>query len=187
LKFTQTADGLTVDLPGEKLSDLTCSLKITGGNLKPAAAPATAVKNIRADANGVLNFSATDAELHGTRLQLETQGGLPDIGFWNDGEEWISWQAQIPAPGIYKVNATIATPEGNAPFTIEVGGQKINAQAAATGAWDKFQTTPLGEVRIPQSGELTITVRAQNPAAWKAINVNSVQFSPVAAAGVIRN
>jgi len=36
LKFTQTADGLTVELPGEKLSDLTCTLKITGNNLQPA-------------------------------------------------------------------------------------------------------------------------------------------------------
>jgi alpha-L-fucosidase len=36
LKFTQTADALTVELPAHKISDLTCSLKITGGNLKPA-------------------------------------------------------------------------------------------------------------------------------------------------------
>ena len=36
LKFTQTTDGLTVELPSRKISDLTCSLKITGSNLKPA-------------------------------------------------------------------------------------------------------------------------------------------------------
>jgi alpha-L-fucosidase len=36
LKFDQTADGLAVELPGEKLSDLTCALRITGSNLKPA-------------------------------------------------------------------------------------------------------------------------------------------------------
>jgi alpha-L-fucosidase len=35
LKFTQTPDGLTVQLPGKKLSDLTCSLKISGSNLQP--------------------------------------------------------------------------------------------------------------------------------------------------------
>jgi hypothetical protein len=35
LKFTQTADGLVVELPDKQLSDLTCSLKITGSNLKP--------------------------------------------------------------------------------------------------------------------------------------------------------
>jgi len=35
LRSTQTAEGLTVELPDKKLSDLTCSLKITGKNLKP--------------------------------------------------------------------------------------------------------------------------------------------------------
>ena len=39
LKFTQTTEGLTVELPEEKLSDLTCALRITGSNLKPATAP----------------------------------------------------------------------------------------------------------------------------------------------------
>ena len=37
LNFTQTAGGLIVELPAQKLSDLTCSLKITGSNLKPAS------------------------------------------------------------------------------------------------------------------------------------------------------
>jgi len=43
LKFEQTADGLLVNLPDKKLSDLTCSLRISGSNLKPASAPAGAV------------------------------------------------------------------------------------------------------------------------------------------------
>jgi alpha-L-fucosidase len=38
LKFEQTADRLVVELTGSKLSDLTCSLRITGNNLKPAPA-----------------------------------------------------------------------------------------------------------------------------------------------------
>jgi alpha-L-fucosidase len=45
LKFDQTADGLVLEIPGPKLSDLSCALRITGTNLKPAllspaAAPA---------------------------------------------------------------------------------------------------------------------------------------------------
>ncbi len=35
LKFTQTPEGLTVELPDKKVSDLTCSLRIIGSNLKP--------------------------------------------------------------------------------------------------------------------------------------------------------
>jgi alpha-L-fucosidase len=36
LKFTQSSEGLMVELPDKKISDLTCSLKITGSYLKPA-------------------------------------------------------------------------------------------------------------------------------------------------------
>lgn len=39
VKFTQGTNGLTVELPDKKISNLTCSLKITGKNLKPAALP----------------------------------------------------------------------------------------------------------------------------------------------------
>jgi len=39
LKFTQTADGLTVELPDKTRTDLTCSLRITGSDLKPAPLP----------------------------------------------------------------------------------------------------------------------------------------------------
>ena len=51
LKFMQTAEGLTVELPAQKLSDLTCSLKITGSNLKPVTPPVTAPV-VQADSNG---------------------------------------------------------------------------------------------------------------------------------------
>jgi len=37
LQFTQTAEGLSVELPDKKISDLTCALRITGSNLKPVA------------------------------------------------------------------------------------------------------------------------------------------------------
>jgi alpha-L-fucosidase len=42
LKFSQTEEGLVVELPAQKISDLACSLKITGRQLQPAAPPAAA-------------------------------------------------------------------------------------------------------------------------------------------------
>ena len=42
LRFIQTAEGLMVELPDKKISDisgLTCALRITGSNLKPAQQP----------------------------------------------------------------------------------------------------------------------------------------------------
>jgi alpha-L-fucosidase len=178
LKFTQTADGLTVELPGEKLTDLTCSLKITGGNLQPVT-PVLSATVIHSDATGKLTFSAPDAELHGSQLQLETQGGLPDIGFWNDGGESVSWTATVSKTGNFEVSAVVATLNADAGFTVEAGGEAVSARAPATGGWDKFQTVDLGQIEIRLPGELAVKVRATDPAAWKAINLNSVQLTPL--------
>jgi alpha-L-fucosidase len=42
LKFTQTATGLTVELPMQKVSDIACTLKVFGSNLQPAKSLASA-------------------------------------------------------------------------------------------------------------------------------------------------
>ena len=178
LKFTQTAEGLIVELPAQKISDLTCSLKITGSHLQPVAPPATA-NVIAPDAHGSLTLSATDAELHGSQLKLEEQGGLPDIGFWDNGAEWVSWMAQIAKPGAYNISATTATVFSDAAFVLEIGGQKVNASIPRTEGWDKFVPAELGSVEIRQPGPLAVSVRSKDGAAWKAINLNSIKLTPV--------
>ncbi|MFZ0829433.1 MAG: alpha-L-fucosidase [Verrucomicrobiia bacterium] len=177
LKFSQTAEGLTVELPAQKLSDLTCSLKIMGSNLKPVTPPVM-VPVIHPDAKGEVFLSATNASLHGSQIQLETQGDLPDIGYWDKGDEWVSWTAQIPKAGTFNVSATIATLNTDSRFVIEMGGDTISAQAPATGGWDKFQTVNLGQIQIKQPGDLVVKVRAKDKATWKAINLNSVNLTP---------
>jgi alpha-L-fucosidase len=177
LKFTQTAEGLAVELPAQKLSDLTCSLKITGSNLKPVTPPVTAPV-ARPDSNGDVFLSATNAALHGSQLQLETQGGLPDIGYWDSGDAWVSWTAQMPKTGTFNVSVTVATLNTEASFVVEVGGETLSAQAPLTGSWDKFQTVDIGQFQIIQPGELVVKVRAKDKATWKAINLNSVSLTP---------
>ena len=167
-----------VELPDKKISDLTCSLKITGSNLKPVTPPATATV-ICPDARGDVFLSATNATLHGSQIQLETQGKLPDIGYWEKADEWVSWTAQIPTVCIFKVSATVATLNPDASFVVEAGGAQINAQAPVTGSWDKFQVIDLGQIKITKPGNLTVKFRAKDSASWKAINLNSVQLTPV--------
>ena len=111
---------------------------------------------------------------------MEEQGGKPDIGFWDNGNEWVSWSAQDVKPGKYEVNVVTATLFGDAKFVVEIGGQSINVKPAASGGWDKFSTTALGTIEIKQAGKLVVKVRAADAASWKAINLNSVRLIPVA-------
>jgi alpha-L-fucosidase len=177
LKFTQTADALTVELPAKKISDLTCSLRITGSNLRPKPIPPVPVV-IMPDAQGRLTFSATDAALHGENLKLETRGGKPCIGYWNNGDEWVSWNAENVKPGIYQVSATVGTVFDEAEFVVTAGDGTLADKAPATGSWDTFQTIDLGKIQIRQAGDLTVKVSAKDSSDWKAINLNSIQLTP---------
>jgi len=185
LKFAQTTNGLTVELPGEKLSDLTCALRITGRNLKPAPipeAPAVAVPAaiVTPDSQGRLIFSAADAALHGEHLKLEEQGGKPDIGYWDNADEWVAWTGRVDKPSTYQVSATIASANGDAEFQLEAAGQKLNGKVFRTAGWDKFAKADIGTVEIKQAVNFTVVLRAKDLVAWQAINLNSVHLTPVA-------
>ncbi len=177
LKFTQTTNGLAVELPGEKLSDLTCSLRITGANLKPAPLPELSTV-VTPDAKGRLIFGAEDATLHGTNFKLEQQGGKPDIGFWDNAGEWVSWTAHVAKPGAYLISATIASANGDAEFVLQAGDETLSARAPKTAGWDKFTTTDLGTVQLKRAGDVTVAVRAKDAASWQAINLNALRFTP---------
>ena len=96
LTWTQTPDALVVRLPAKKVSDLTTGLRITGDNLKPVPV-ITAPAVVEPDAAGVLALTADEANLNGG-VQVEAQGGKPNIGFWDSGQDWVSWKAHFPHP-----------------------------------------------------------------------------------------
>jgi len=174
LSFTQTTNGLVVELPVEKTSDLTCSLRITGRSLKPVPSRETGV--VAPDANGCLTFRAEDAVLHGHQLRLETQGGKADIGFWERAEEWVSWNARVEKPRKYTVMATIAAADGPGEFVVQAADQTFTAKVPATSGWNTFSTNQIGEVVIIHPGDFTVTVRAKDTPSWKAINLNCLRF-----------
>jgi alpha-L-fucosidase len=177
IAWKQTAEGLTVFLPAQKTSIYTTGLKIIGRNLKPVPIPEV-VPVEKQDAAGVLTLSAENATLHGSQIQVETKGGKPNIGFWDRADEWASWKARIGTPGRFHVRINVAAMAEGSHFVIEIGDQKLACVAPNTGAWDAFQVLDVGDVTVPQAGELEINVRPQDAATWKAINLNAVTLTP---------
>ena len=141
-----------MELPGEKLSDLACALRITGDNLKPSPAP-NASRGHHALFEGRLIFGADDAILHGDQLKFEEQAGKPDIGFWDNASKWVSWNAHADQPGAYLISATIASATGDAESVVEAGGETISGKVERTAGWDKFSTAYPGTVQIKQAGD----------------------------------
>ncbi|MEI8291488.1 MAG: alpha-L-fucosidase [Verrucomicrobiota bacterium] len=176
LHFTQTAEGLLVELPASQTNNLTCSLRITGNNLTPAPLPQALVMP---DTNGHFTFAADDALLHGEHLKLEEQGGKSNIGYWDKADEWVSWNAKAQKPGLYRVTATVTSANGVAHFVTEIGDESLVGAAKQTAGWDKFATVDLGVMKIKNAGDFIVKVRAQDPGSWRPINLNSIQLSLV--------
>jgi alpha-L-fucosidase len=179
LDWQQTAEGLVVTLPAQKISEYTTGLKITGSDLKPAPVVEEAVV-VQVDSKGNYKLDANDAELHGDQIKVETKGVHSNIGFWDKGGEWASWKVQFDKPGKFKVNLSTATQHDGTAVTVEVAGEKLSAKPAKTGDWEKFQNCSAGTVEIKQAGVVTLAVRAADPATWKAINLRQVNLNPVA-------
>ncbi|MBM3861625.1 MAG: alpha-L-fucosidase [Verrucomicrobia bacterium] len=178
LSWKQTADGLLVNLPAQKISEFTATLKITGKNLKPAPVPLEPVI-VQADAKGVFKLDANDAELHGDKIKIEMRGIHANIGFWDKPSEWASWKVQFDKPGTYRINLDVATVHAGIEAVVEIAGQTFTARIPQTGDWDKSQGCFAGKIEIKQAGVQTLTVRSADGTKWKAINLRAVRLTRV--------
>ncbi len=176
--WKQTADALVVTLPAQKPSEYTVGLKITGTDLKPIVVPVV-VEPVHADAQGNLMLVPDAAELHGDQIKTEQQGSTPNIGFWDRGDEWVSWKAQFAQPGTYKVSASCSTTNPESEFVLEVAGQQLTGKVMKTGGWADFKTLELGQVEIKQAGEQVVKVRPRDAQTWKPINLAVITLKPV--------
>jgi alpha-L-fucosidase len=175
LEWSRKEEGLTVKMPAQRPCEHAFALRITGlktnksADLGALSGPETAIEPA---ADGSLKLPADLAELHGSRIQVESRAPGGNIGFWDSPNEWASWKkVKLARAGTYQVSASVATGKGESQLVVEVGGQQVTGKAPDTGGWDKFQTVALGEVEIRQAGELAVKVRPRDAKAWKAVNL----------------
>ncbi|MGD0093593.1 MAG: alpha-L-fucosidase [Planctomycetota bacterium] len=178
LEWKQTADALLVTLPAEKPSEYTCALKITGTELKPIEV-LQAVEPVRPDAKGNLTLLPDAAEMHGEQVKTEQQGNTPNIGFWDRGDDWVSWKVKFAEPGAWQVSASCATTNPESEFVVEIAGQQLSGKATQTGGWGDFRAVELGKIEIKEAGEQLVKVRPKDAKTWKAINLAAINMKPV--------
>jgi len=179
VKWTHDADGLTVQLPPQKPCDYAVALKITGEDLR-GFKPELAVPQVQAiqpDAGGNFTLAAEDAELHGEGVKTENQGGQPNIGFWDNAQDWVSWKAKFKEPGRFKVSASCAAAGRDSALAVEIAGRKVEGKVPVTGAWDKFATIEMGQIEVPGAGEQVVNVRPRDPQAWSPVNLRWIKLS----------
>jgi alpha-L-fucosidase len=176
LDWKQTADGLLVTLPEQKVSEYTAALKIVGSDLTnvPFAMPVVA---LTPDPTGKITLSPDAADTTGG-VHVEQRGGEPNLGFWDDAADSVSWTVRFPTAGRYRVQTSCATVHGDIGFVLELGDQKTEGVARNTGDWGSFATVDLGSVTVGSAGQFTIRVQPKDPAHWKGINLRAITLVP---------
>jgi alpha-L-fucosidase len=176
LEWSQSADGLLVKLPAQKLSPYTCALKLSGTGLKPAPLKEESVA-IEQDKQGNLLLSADAAEIHGDQVNTEERDGQTNLGFWDKPADWVSWKVRVQTPGTFTVSASVATINDGAELAVEADGQTATGQVPRTGDWGAFQMANSGQLRISGAGEHVIKLRPRDPATWKPINLRFLRLT----------
>jgi alpha-L-fucosidase len=177
VEWKQTERGLEVGLPGALPSEYALALKITGDGLTPVKVEEP-LPVIRADKDGAFTLGAADAQTHGA-VAVEEHGGKPNLGFWDDPKDWVSWRISMEKPGAFEVKAEVAAMADGVECVVEAAGASTTCRVPATGAWDRFATVDAGRIEIAKAGDLEVKVRPKDAKTWKAINLRSITLRPL--------
>ncbi|HEV58923.1 MAG TPA: carbohydrate-binding protein [Phycisphaerales bacterium] len=175
VEASKVDDGWLLRVPRQPLDPVATVivLEVTG-ELKIEDIP------IRQQDDGSVVLPATQAEIHdtpgGQAPQVETKYGKPNIGYWLDARDWVSWAFRIDRPGTFELSAEMAS-QNPSRFELRIGSQVLTAEGPDTGGYDNFKTVSLGKLKIGAPGDVTLELRPVE-GAWNPINVRSVILRP---------
>ena len=165
-----TDQGIVVQLAGEALDalDTVVVLEIEG-------TPAEIVERIKPAADGTLELAAAKAAVDG-QAQLEHGPDNPNIGYWTNQADKVSWFATLPA-GRYQVTAEVAAPAASK-LSLQVGGASTAVAVASTGDYGDYETQDWGVVTFDEGGDCNIVLTPQS-GSWNPINLRKVTLKSV--------
>jgi mono/diheme cytochrome c family protein len=140
-----------------------------------AAAPVTPTGARVDPAPGEVVLDPASAVLHGGTLRVDCYPSGLDVGYWHDGHDWVSWSTRLPA-GDYDVAARTSSAEGARRIVVRVDGQDRPGEVPRTAAWDAYRDVPVGTVHVDHDADVSVDVRAADPAQWGPMNVAAVRL-----------
>jgi hypothetical protein len=173
LKFQRTEDGLVVEMPATKPCDHAWALKIEGLDLARSEPVEPEAEPVKAESDGALILMPQDATLNG---KLQMQGGdTPNIGYWDAPADTATWSVDFPSAGTYSFSCKASTGAGATAFVIDAGsGPCPPVEVAQTDSWYNYTVVSGSGLKVTKPGVSLVTVRAADPATWKALNLATV-------------
>jgi len=168
-------DDLLISLPVEAPDEIASVIELTLDG-----APVAAPFSNRPDVKGVITLGAESCEIETEfeqRAKKENALGHVFVTRWTRDKDVPFWTVQAPGPGRYKLEISYSSRRASTPFTVEVGGVKLEGKTANSGGDWVFKTFPLGEIEL-KAGSSEARVRIQ-PQAGSSMNLEKLVLRPV--------
>jgi len=178
LAVTQGENGPSIAKPA-KINPIATvvELKLAG---PPVVEDLTAIAHPQAD--GSYTLAAADANLQGA-LQVETKSDTtPNIGYWLNPKDTVSWTLEAPKAGAYTVTLDYACPDDSAGTTFTVGLDGVpggvDGVVGPTGDWGTFKEETLtGTLNIP-AGKQTLRLTPKDMPHGAVMNLRRIVLKP---------
>jgi len=167
---------LHLTLPDNSPNDIAVVLKIDGDNLRdftPPPAPQTEAVVVKATNGNVLSLNANLATTHGG-VAVESGGGKDNLGFWDNPDDYVSWEAEVPTAGEYEVLAIASTQSFATECDVTIGNKHVSGSVPVTGGWGSYVDLNFGKVKVSKAGRTSISVKALHHDTWKPMNLRAI-------------
>jgi alpha-L-fucosidase len=186
--FAQTDAGIVVTLPADRQdkADTVVALQLDGpvdkelSDGKPLdvlVAHAGAV--IPQAADGSITLTAACATVKGREARLEERGDGPNIGYWSNAGDSVSWKASIKTPGTFSVELMYAC-QGNSAgsqYSISAGKESITGKIEATGSFEDYRTVMVGTLKLDTPGVVAVTLQPTSKPGPAVMNLRQVKLT----------
>ena len=130
--------------------------------------------------DGSIALKPGDVTLEGDTVQVEG-GGAPNIGYWTNSKDTVSWKVNVPAAGAYQAKLEYACDPayGGSAFALQVdGATAATGTVEKTGGWQDYRTVTLdGTVAIP-AGTHTLRIVPTAMPHGAVMNLRAIRLTP---------
>jgi len=120
------------------------------------------------------------------QIALQKQAGDPQIGQWSKKEDWVDWEFEVAAPGVYNIDLQCSHAGTGGKFQVEVAGQKVTGDVRDTGTAKKFIDLRVAAVFIDKAGKHTLAVKPVQIEGGTLMDLRGAVLTPVEGASVVR-
>lgn len=137
-----------------------------------------------ADANGMIFLPAKFAMTHGDNLRFEPQPHKNTVGYWSNEKNTAEWRFKIANAGVFEVDILQGCGKGHGGSEVEVkiDNQSVTFQVVETGHFQNFVWRPIGQMKLSEVGEKSLTLVPKKKAGGAVMDVRAIRLAPVGTA-----